>query len=120
MAVGRSALVNGLNVYYQIHGTGQSLILLHGGLGSIGMFGQIIPALAELRQVSGVELQGHGHTADIDRPFSYEALADDIRPLSCAPGYNAVQLFRLAAARADRDRFSRRAVRDSKKDCQHG
>jgi pimeloyl-ACP methyl ester carboxylesterase len=81
MASGNYARVNGLNLYYEIHGTGQPLILLHGGLGSIGMFEQVLPDLAKTRQVIGVELQAHGHTADIDRPFSFEFMADDVAAL---------------------------------------
>jgi pimeloyl-ACP methyl ester carboxylesterase len=78
---GRYAAVNGLNMYYEIHGTGKPLILLHGGLGVIGMFEQLLPALAHIRQVVAVERQGHGHTADIARPFSFEQMADDIAAL---------------------------------------
>ena len=63
------ANVNGLELYYEIHGTGEPLILLHGGLGSIGMFGETLSALAKTRQVIGVDLQAHGRTADIDRPL---------------------------------------------------
>lgn len=62
------ALVNGLNLYYEIHGAGMPLILLHGGLGSTEMFGAILPSLANSRRVIAVDLQGHGRTADIDRP----------------------------------------------------
>jgi pimeloyl-ACP methyl ester carboxylesterase len=72
------APVNGLNLYYEIRGTGEPLILLHGGVVGITMFGPNLTALAEKRRVIAVELQGHGHTADIDRPLSYEAMADDI------------------------------------------
>jgi len=75
------ASVNGINLYYEIHGTGQPLILLHGGLGMIGMFDQLLPALAASRQVIGVELQGHGHTADRDRPFSFQQMGDDVAAL---------------------------------------
>ena len=57
MTPGKYANVNGLKMYYEIHGQGQPLILLHGGLGTIGMFEQILPALSERRQVIGVELQ---------------------------------------------------------------
>ncbi len=80
-AKGKYANVNGLKMYYEVHGKGQPLILLHGGLGLIGMYEQLLPTLAETRQVVGVELQGHGHTADIDRPFSFEAMADDVAEL---------------------------------------
>ena len=75
------APVNGLKMYYEIHGTGEPLVLLHGGLGVVGMFEQILPALAEARQVIAVELQAHGHTADIDRPLSFERMADDVAAL---------------------------------------
>ena len=92
MAAGNYALVNGLNLYYEIYGTGQPLILLHGGLGLIGMFEQIMPSLAEHRQVIGVELQAHGHTADIDRSFSFEAMSDDIAALIEQLGLTSVDL----------------------------
>jgi pimeloyl-ACP methyl ester carboxylesterase len=71
--------VNGLNMYYEIHGTGQPLVLLHGAFSAIGTsFGTILPELAKTRQVIGFELQAHGRTADIDRPLSVEAMADDV------------------------------------------
>lgn len=79
--VGRYADVNGIHLYYEIHGTGRPLILLHGGLGSIEMFGANLAALAEGQQVIGVDLQGHGRTADIDRPISTDLMADDIAAL---------------------------------------
>lgn len=79
--IGAYADVNGISLYYEIHGTGRPLILLHGGLGAIEMFGPVLPALAAGRQVIGVDLQGHGRTADIDRPISTRAMADDIAAL---------------------------------------
>jgi pimeloyl-ACP methyl ester carboxylesterase len=75
------AAVNGLNLYYEMHGAGEPLILLHGGLGSTEMFGDILPLLANNRQAIAVDLQAHGRTADIDRPMSYEAMAGDIAAL---------------------------------------
>ena len=81
------APVNGLEMYYEIHGTGRPLVLIHGGFGTVGMFGPLLPALAETRQVIAVELQGNGHTADIDRPFSFEQFADDIAALITHLGY---------------------------------
>src|SRR5262249_43941744 len=75
------APVNGLKLYYEIYGTGEPLILLHGGLGSTGMFAGILPQLTKSHQVIAVDLQAHGRTADIDRPFSLEAMADDIGAL---------------------------------------
>jgi pimeloyl-ACP methyl ester carboxylesterase len=75
------APVNGLKLYYEIHGTGEPLILLHGGVVGITMFGPNLAALSQKRKVIAVELQGHGHTADIDRPLTFEAMADDIKAL---------------------------------------
>jgi pimeloyl-ACP methyl ester carboxylesterase len=75
------APINGLNLYYEIHGTGQPLILLHGGLGLTSMFGEVLPLLAQNRQVIAVDLQGHGRTADIDRPMRLELMGDDIAAL---------------------------------------
>ena len=73
--------VNGLNLYFETHGAGRPLILLHGGLGSGEMFGPILPALAERHQVIAPDLQGHGRTADIDRPIDIRLMADDIAAL---------------------------------------
>ena len=73
--------VNGLNLYFETHGAGRPLILLHGGLGSGEMFGPILPALAERHQVIAPDLQGHGRTADIDRPIDVRLMADDIAAL---------------------------------------
>ncbi len=78
---GSYASVNGLKMYYEIHGTGQPLVLLHGGVGAIEMFGPILPALSEKRKVIAVDLQAHGRTADINRPLRYELMADDIAAL---------------------------------------
>jgi pimeloyl-ACP methyl ester carboxylesterase len=75
------APVNGLNLYYEIHGAGKPLILLHGGLGSTSLFHNLIPVFSKARQVIAVDLQAHGRTADIDRPITYEAMADDIAAL---------------------------------------
>jgi pimeloyl-ACP methyl ester carboxylesterase len=75
------APVDGLKMYYEIYGTGEPLILLHGGLGSTEMFGPIMPQLAKGRRVIAVDLQAHGRTADIDRPLSMETLADDVAAL---------------------------------------
>ncbi len=74
--------VNGLEMYYEIHGSGEPLVLLHGGFSTIDIdFGRVLPALAQSRQVIATELQGHGHTADIDRPIRYETMADDCAAL---------------------------------------
>jgi len=78
---GHYADVNGIKLYYEIQGSGKPLVLLHGGLGAIEMFGPNLAALAKGRQVIGVDLQGHGRTADIDRPLSVQFMADDIAAL---------------------------------------
>jgi pimeloyl-ACP methyl ester carboxylesterase/mannose-6-phosphate isomerase-like protein (cupin superfamily) len=78
---GSYASVNGLEMYYEIHGTGRPLVVLHGAYMTIETMREIVPSLAETRQVIAVELQGHGHTADIDRPLTYEHMADDIAAL---------------------------------------
>ena len=76
--VGRYAPVNGLNMYYEIHGTGRPLVLLHGAFSAIGTsFGNVLPELAKTRQVIAFEMQAHGRTADIDRPLSMVQMADD-------------------------------------------
>ena len=77
---GSYADVNGIKLYYETQGTGKPLILLHGGLGAIEMFGPNFPALAKGRRLIAVDLQGHGRTADIDRPLSVELMAGDIAP----------------------------------------
>jgi pimeloyl-ACP methyl ester carboxylesterase len=71
------APVNGLDMYYELHGDGPPLLLLHGSYMTIDTTGPLLPGLAESRQVIAVELQGHGHTADVDRPITYDQMADD-------------------------------------------
>jgi pimeloyl-ACP methyl ester carboxylesterase len=78
---GQYAEVNGINLYYEIHGAGRPLVLLHGGLGSGEMFGPVMPQLTEHHQVIAPDLQGHGRTADIDRPLDIRLMADDIAAL---------------------------------------
>jgi pimeloyl-ACP methyl ester carboxylesterase len=78
---GNYAEVNGINLYFETHGTGRPMILLHGGLGSGEMFGPVLSMLAEHHQVIAVDLQGHGRTADIDRPIDVRLMADDIAAL---------------------------------------
>jgi pimeloyl-ACP methyl ester carboxylesterase len=79
---GNYAPVNGLQMYYEVHGAGQPLVLLHGAYSNIETdFGKMLPDLAKNRMVIGVEQQAHGHTADIDRPLSYPQMADDTAAL---------------------------------------
>jgi pimeloyl-ACP methyl ester carboxylesterase len=78
---GQYATVNGIELYFERHGSGRPLVLLHGGLGSGEMFGPVLPALSEKHQVITVDLQGHGRTADIDRPLDLGLMADDVAAL---------------------------------------
>ena len=87
------APVNGLQMYYEIHGTGQPLILLHGAFMTIALMGKLVPELAKTRQVVAVEFQGHGHTADVDRPLTYEQLADDTAALMRHLGVDNADVF---------------------------
>ena len=73
------APVNGMKIYYEISGEGKPLLLLHGAYMTIDMnWNQLIPELSKTRKVIAVEMQGHGRTADIERPFSFETMADDV------------------------------------------
>jgi pimeloyl-ACP methyl ester carboxylesterase len=90
---GNYAEVNGLNMYYEIHGAGEPLVVLHGAYMTIDAMGEVVPSLAETRQVIAVELQGHGHTADIDRPLSYEQMADDTAALLRHIGIEQADVF---------------------------
>jgi pimeloyl-ACP methyl ester carboxylesterase len=78
---GQYADVNGIKLYYETHGAGRPLILLHGGLMSGETFGPVLPLLAAHHQVVTVDLQGHGRTADIDRPIDVRLMAGDIAAL---------------------------------------
>jgi pimeloyl-ACP methyl ester carboxylesterase len=71
------APVGELDMYHEIHGSGRPLVLLHGAYMTIDMLGPLLGGLAQTRRVIAVEQQGHGRTADIDRPISYEQMADD-------------------------------------------
>jgi len=85
--------VNGLDMYYEIHGDGSPLALLHGAMGTIdSCFADLLPALAVTRQVIAIELQGHGHTADVDRPLSYQQMAADAAALLEALGIELADL----------------------------
>jgi pimeloyl-ACP methyl ester carboxylesterase len=87
------ASVNGLEMYYETHGTGPPLVLLHGALMTIENFGEVLPSLAESRQVIVIEQQAHGRTADIDRPFSYAQMADDTAALLEQLGIEQADIF---------------------------
>jgi pimeloyl-ACP methyl ester carboxylesterase len=80
-------------MYYEVHGEGSPLLLLHGAYMTTEMMGPILPGLAESRQVIAPELQGHGRTADIDRPLTYEQLADDAAALLSHLGVESADIF---------------------------
>jgi len=81
-STGGYATVNGLNMYYEIHGTGAPLVLIHGGGSTIQTtFGRVLHSFAKTHMIIAVELQAHGHTADIDRPLSFTQDADDVAEL---------------------------------------
>ena len=91
---GRYASVNGLEMYYETHGSGRPLVLLHGGLNTIETsFGPVLPYFAATRQIIAVEQQAHGHTADIDRALTFEQMADDTATLLERLGLESADIF---------------------------
>ena len=85
--------VNGLKMYYEIHGNGRPLVLLHGGFMSIDAMAPLLTALARDHQVIAVELEGHGRTADLPRPLSYDQMADDVAELLGQIGIKEADFF---------------------------
>jgi pimeloyl-ACP methyl ester carboxylesterase len=95
------APVNGLQLYYEVHGSGRPLVLLHGNLSTIGVdFGAIIPSLAKGRQVIALEQQAHGHTADIDRPLTIGNWAGDTVALLRHLGIEQADFFGFSSGTA--------------------
>ena len=84
--------VNGVNYYYEVRGEGEPLLLLHGGLGSIDMFGPLLPVFLENRQVIGVDLHGHGRTDLGDRPIDPVDIGDDLAVILTKLGYAEVDV----------------------------
>ncbi len=91
--VGDRIAINGMEMYYEVSGEGEPLIVLHGAYMNIPTMGAIIPKLAETRQVYALEFQGHGRTTDIDRPITYPALADDVAAFMDAVGVEKADVF---------------------------
>jgi pimeloyl-ACP methyl ester carboxylesterase len=85
--------VNGMQMYYEVSGTGDPLVVLHGAYMNIPSMGAIIPKLAETHRVYAVELQGHGRTTDINRPITYQNLADDVASFMDAVGLKKADVF---------------------------
>jgi pimeloyl-ACP methyl ester carboxylesterase len=83
---------NGVDYYYEVHGNGEPLLLLHGGLGSIDMFGPVLPILTEHREVVGVDLHGHGRTVLGDRKIDVVDMGDDMDVILDRLGYGQVDV----------------------------
>ena len=92
-ATGSRVEVNGMQLYYEVSGNGDPLIVLHGAYMNIPSMGSIIPKLAETRKVYALEFQGHGRTTDIDRPITYAALADDVAAFMDKAGLAKADVF---------------------------
>ncbi len=90
---GKRVAVNGMQMYYEVSGQGEPLIVLHGAYMDIPTMGGIIPKLAETHRVYALELQGHGRTTDIDRPITYPNLADDVAAFMDAVGLEKADIF---------------------------
>jgi pimeloyl-ACP methyl ester carboxylesterase len=92
-AAGERVEVNGMQMYYEVSGEGDPLVVLHGAYMNIPTMGEIIPMLARTRKVYALELQGHGRTTDIDRPITYPNLADDVAAFMDAVGIGKADVF---------------------------
>jgi pimeloyl-ACP methyl ester carboxylesterase len=90
---GKRVKVNGMQMYYEVSGQGEPLVVLHGAYMNIPAMGAIIPRLARTHRVYAVELQGHGRTTDIDRPITYPNLADDVAAFMDAVGLTKADVF---------------------------
>ena len=91
--VGNRVKVNGMQMYYEVSGTGDPLVVLHGAYMNIPTMGAIVPRLAKTHKVYAVELQGHGRTTDIDRPITYPNMADDVAAFMDAVGLPKADVF---------------------------
>jgi pimeloyl-ACP methyl ester carboxylesterase len=90
---GKRVAVNGMQMYYEVSGEGEPLVVLHGAYMDIPTMGGIIPKLAETHRVYAVELQGHGRTSDVDRKITYQSLADDVAAFMDAVGLEKADVF---------------------------
>ncbi|HEY0305673.1 MAG TPA: alpha/beta hydrolase [Longimicrobiales bacterium] len=90
---GQRVQVTGLQVYYEVSGSGDPLIVLHGAYMNIPSMGAIIPKLAQTHRVYALEFQGHGRTTDIKRPITYPNLADDVAAFMNAVGLQKADVF---------------------------
>jgi pimeloyl-ACP methyl ester carboxylesterase len=85
--------VNGMQMYYEVSGEGDPIVVLHGGYMNIQTMGEIVPMLARTRKVYALEFQGHGRTTDIDRPITYPNLADDVAAFMDKVGLEKADVF---------------------------
>src|SRR5436190_20609982 len=94
-ADGHRVQVNGMQMYYEVSGPpqGEPLVVLHGAYMNIPSMGAIIPRLAKTHRVYALEQQGHGRTTDIDRPVTYQNLADDVAAFMDAVGLKKADVF---------------------------
>jgi len=92
-AVGSRVPINGMQMYYEVSGRGEPLVVLHGAYMNIPSMGAIIPKLAKTHRVYALEFQGHGRTTDIDRPITYPNLADDVAAFMDAVGLKKTDVF---------------------------
>ena len=90
---GQRVTVNGMQMYYEVSGSGDPLVVLHGAYMNIPQMGAIIPRLAQTHKVYALEFQGHGRTTDIDRPITYPNLADDVAAFMDAVGLAKADVF---------------------------
>lgn len=91
--VGDRVEVNGMQMYYEVSGAGDPLVILHGAYMNIPTMGDIVSRLAETHKVYALEFQGHGRTTDIDRPITYQNLADDVAAFMDAVGLEKADVF---------------------------
>ena len=92
-SVGATVPINGMQMYYEVSGSGEPLLVLHGAYMNIPAMGEIIPMLAETHTVYALELQGHGHTNDIDRPITYPNMTADVAAFMDAVGLEKADVF---------------------------
>ncbi|EBV3600081.1 alpha/beta hydrolase, partial [Salmonella enterica subsp. enterica serovar Virchow] len=111
-ALAEKVEVNGMNMYYEISGAGEPLVVLHGAYMSIPAMGEIVPLLAKNHKVYALEFQGHGRTNDIDRPITYPALADDVASFMDKVGVKKADIFGYSMGAATGLQF---AIRHSDK-----
>ncbi|GLQ53857.1 alpha/beta fold hydrolase [Devosia nitrariae] len=90
---GNRVEINGMQMYYEVSGTGDPMIVLHGGFMNIPMMGDIVGQLAQTHQVYALEAQGHGRTTDIDRPITYPNLAGDVAAFMEVVGIEKADVF---------------------------